>query len=454
MIIRFTGQDGREWSFRQDDRIGDSSGMGTVFAGRGEDGTRVAIKRVRLYGNNPRDARRREREVEVAEFLAQANDSGLDTGHLVIPVAYRFRDEDLFLVMPLADESLSQALQASRPDLATGIGIVSQVAQGLVQLAAMPLAHRDLKPANVLRYGAVWKITDFGISRILSEATGTYSLAGWKTNEYAAPELWRNQPANTKTDLYALGVLAYEVFAGARPFGGPREDDFRRQHLAEAPPDLPPSVPARVARLVMRLLAKSASERPQGAWAAVEALEACAKGLTAQQQELAEAAFRLEQRRVGDEIAVAARADEAEREDALRRQALADLDGIVADAFDDLRDAIPDARLTGPLTIEIGRLTVVMTTTKPLSLSGEQGQARTILQGVVHAYVEWRSQARQLPEHLVCERGAGDRLTWYVYPSFSTSSRVVMDTGMILKLVRSAMESAAGGGDARSSATR
>jgi serine/threonine protein kinase len=242
--------------FDERDRIGDPSGMGEVFRGRAATGgDPVAIKRVRLHNPTEGAERRRAREVEIADRLTLAARSGAETGHLVLPVTYQVVDDDLLIVMPLADGSLQYALDTTTFDPATGLEVVKQVAQGLVELAAISIVHRDLKPANVLRYGATWRITDFGLARILSESTGTYTLAGWGTDPYIAPELWLNQPASVKSDLYALGVLAFEVFAGARPFPGPGENDFRRQHLSETPPELP-TVPPRIARLILRMLSK------------------------------------------------------------------------------------------------------------------------------------------------------------------------------------------------------
>jgi serine/threonine protein kinase len=122
-----------------------------------------------------------------------------------------------------------------------------------------------------LRLAGRWRIADFGIARDLAEETATYTFAGAGTMPYMAPELWENRPATVKTDLYALGVLAYEVLAGVRPFPGPDEPRFRDQHLYAVPADLTGVAPG-VRRLVLRMLAKNPASRPQDARAVLEEL--------------------------------------------------------------------------------------------------------------------------------------------------------------------------------------
>ncbi|MFC9390255.1 protein kinase domain-containing protein [Streptomyces venezuelae] len=158
---------------------------------------------------------------------------------------------------PLADQVLS-ALQASH-----GLGIV----------------HRDIKPANVLLApGGVAKVADFGIARALSltALTGTHAAIG--TPQYMAPEQMRGTPAlDGRCDLYAVGVLLFEMLTGRRPFDGTDAFAVAYQHRHEPPPTLasfgftgPPGLEA----VVARALAKRPEDRYPDAQAMRTALRA------------------------------------------------------------------------------------------------------------------------------------------------------------------------------------
>ncbi|MFG2235937.1 serine/threonine-protein kinase [Streptomyces sp. NPDC048723] len=219
-----------------------------------------------------------------------------------------------------------------------------QVAQGLVELAEVSVLHRDLKPANVLDVGGRWQLADFGHSRDLLESTSTYTFRGLGTLPYMAPELWNGQPATVKSDLYAYGVLAYEVMAGTRPFCGAGEATLMRQHQQEAPPPLPDTVPAAVGRLVLRLLTKDPTGRPQDARAVVEALDAASRRLAPEQERLREAAFEAQQRRSDEDAVRAAQTVAQAAEQEQTAQALADLHHILEEAAALAREALPEVR--------------------------------------------------------------------------------------------------------------
>ncbi len=317
--------------------------MGAVFRGRASDGSPVAVKRVRLRLDTEGERRRREREVEVAEILA-----GLQTDHVLPTLDIGRVEEDLFIVMPLASRSLAAALRADDLGDAARLDAVRQVAEGLIDLAAASILHRDLKPANVLDHDGFWKLADFGIARSLLEVTGTYTFLGAGTFPYMAPELWTGAPATVKTDLYALGVTAYEVLTGSRPFAGPDEAAYRRQHTLEAAPT-PVGVTAPVARLLLRLLAKEPAMRPQDARAVVQAIVAATKPLEAAQQELRQAALENEQRRTVKEARNAVTRAEQDTAHSRRLQALADLEEILESARDLADEALGD----GSATVEL-----------------------------------------------------------------------------------------------------
>jgi serine/threonine protein kinase len=287
-MVSFTGESGAVWSYEPTVRIGDQSGFGEVFRGVGPDGGSVAVKRVALRWDDEGERRRREREVETAQVLARN-----PADHVMLTIDVARIGDDLLLVMPLARRSLAAALSAGDLDRGARLGAIRQVAQGLVELAEVSVLHRDLKPANVLQVDSYWQLADFGIARSLVESTGTYTFLGFGTLPYMAPELWNGQPATVKTDLYALGVIAYEIMTGMRPFNGSDEMTLRNQHLREVPPE-PTGVSASLGRLMLRMVAKSPAERPQDARAVVEAIDAAIARLTPVQDRLRQAAFAAE----------------------------------------------------------------------------------------------------------------------------------------------------------------
>jgi serine/threonine protein kinase len=141
----------------------------------------------------------------------------------VIPLWDRGETEDYWaLVMPLADESLLKHLSSWSQglDLRSALSIMIDIAETLVDLEAKGIVHRDLKPANVLLLNGHWCLTDFGISRYAAATTAPDTQKYAMTPPYAAPEQWRFQRATSATDVYALGVLGYEILTGAQPFNG------------------------------------------------------------------------------------------------------------------------------------------------------------------------------------------------------------------------------------------
>jgi len=404
-VISFVGESGVQWSYDPHARIGDRSGFGQVFRGLGPAGEATAVKRVPLRWDRESERRRREREVEIDQVLATVS-----AKHVV-----RMRDigrieDDLLLVMPLADRSLSAAIEAGDLDQVAGAQALRQVAQGLVELAEVPVLHRDLKPANVLDFGGLWRLADLGLARNLLESTATFTLGGFGTLPYMAPELWAGQPATVKTDLYAFGVLAYEVLSGTRPFTGTDEATLGRQHRQEAPSPLPPDVSAAIGRLVLRLLAKEPAERPQDARAVVELLDAAINRLGPQQEALRQAAFEAQQRRSQDDAGRAALVARQKTEGQQTQQALADLHHVLEEAADQAREALPDVDfrkegLYWYLILDRSRVAIEVWTQAPAS-DAPAGDP-LILAGIVHT----ASTGQPPSANIVCELRGG-RLVW------------------------------------------
>jgi len=171
-----------------------------------------------------------------------------------------------FLVMELVDgESLARVLAGGPLDPARTMDIIAQAATGLQAAHRAGLVHRDIKPGNLLvgRNDHV-KITDFGIAQVPGSARLTQAGMLMGTAAYMAPERATGGSATPASDLYALGVVAYECLTGQVPFDG-EPFAVALAHVQRAIPPLPPPVPPGVAALVTELTAKDPSARPPSA---------------------------------------------------------------------------------------------------------------------------------------------------------------------------------------------
>jgi serine/threonine-protein kinase len=171
-----------------------------------------------------------------------------------------------YLVMELVDgPSLAGELAGGPLDAARTMAVVAQAAAGLQAAHAAGLVHRDIKPGNLLlaSSGSV-KITDWGISHAIGSVPVAATEMATGTVEYLAPERIAGAQAAPASDLYALGVVAYECLAGAPPFVG-EPPEVACAHRDHPVPPLPGSVPADVSALVMQLVAKDPASRPDSA---------------------------------------------------------------------------------------------------------------------------------------------------------------------------------------------
>jgi eukaryotic-like serine/threonine-protein kinase len=159
------------------------------------------------------------------------------------------------------------------------LDVVGQAADGLSAAHAAGMVHRDIKPGNlIVRPDGVVKLTDFGIARArdATPLTRTGMVVG--TAQYLSPEQAQGFAVTPASDVYSLGVLAYECLAGARPFDGESQVAIALAQINRPPPPLPPDVPAPVRALVERALAKDPADRfPDGA-AVAAAVRAVAHG--------------------------------------------------------------------------------------------------------------------------------------------------------------------------------
>ena len=153
--------------------------------------------------------------------------------------------------------------------IADALAIAIQVANGLAAAHSRRCVHRDLKPGNILigDDGRVC-VADFGIARALEEPGLTQPGRVLGTGEYVSPEQALGRKVDARSDLYALGVVLYEMLAGRPPFRGTGFADVAARHVRDEPPpigDSRPNLPTGLAALISALLAKAPEDRPQDA---------------------------------------------------------------------------------------------------------------------------------------------------------------------------------------------
>ena len=251
--------------YRLDQRLG-AGGMGVLY--RATDlalGRPVAIKVLARHLVSDETAKARfVREARAASALDHPN----------IATVYDIGEEDgeLFIGMALYEgETLKQRLDRGRLAVAEAVGILRQLLLGLETAHRAGIVHRDIKPANVLVTGGeVVKILDFGVAKLASEGTGqgmTEAGQAVGTVLYMSPEQLRGQTVNQRSDLWSLGVLAYELLSGVSPFQADSGASTAMRILNDAPPSLGavPGVPDWLADLVSQLLRKNPAERPHSA---------------------------------------------------------------------------------------------------------------------------------------------------------------------------------------------
>ena len=249
--------------YRLTDRIA-AGGMGEVW--RGEDNLLNRAVAVKLLPTG-----RAGDEAFLARFRAEARYAA-SLSHPGIARVYDYGESSEFggayLIMELVNgEPLSAILaRAGRLSPDATLDIVSQAARALDAAHQAGIVHRDIKPGNLLvAAGGTTKITDFGIATAVAAAqashlTETGMVMG--TAMYVSPEQATGAPVTDASDIYSLGVVAYECLAGHPPFTASEPLAIAFAHKHEPVPALPPDVPQPVSDLVYHMLAKTPAERP------------------------------------------------------------------------------------------------------------------------------------------------------------------------------------------------
>ncbi|QLQ38637.1 serine/threonine-protein kinase [Micromonospora robiginosa] len=257
--------------YRLDERIA-SGGMGDVWRGTDQVlGRTVAVKSLLpALLDEPGFAERFRGE---ARTMATINHPG------VVDVYDFGSDQQIaFLVMEYVEgDALSATLgRVGRLTPARTMALLAQAADALHAAHEKGIVHRDVKPGNLLvRPNGTLVLTDFGIAR--SELVGQLTAAGsvLGTASYISPEQATGAVATPASDVYALGVVAYQCLAGRRPFEGENPLEIAMKHVRDNPRALPGDIPPQVRAIVERAMAKDPAARwPSAAALAIVARQA------------------------------------------------------------------------------------------------------------------------------------------------------------------------------------
>ncbi len=178
-----------------------------------------------------------------------------------------------FLALEFCEGTLDEKL-ATRLPLQLAYRLILDVAQGLSHSHQRQILHRDVKPANVFLQAGRAKLGDFGTGAYISDAFGApESAEKVGTAFYMAPEVFQGKSATVRSDVYSLGILAYEVIAGVRPFTGEDEDELMLAHSSGVPVALR-QIRGEVSLELNRVVATAMSRTPQKRFESAEAFVA------------------------------------------------------------------------------------------------------------------------------------------------------------------------------------
>ncbi len=247
--------------YRLDRRLA-QGGMGEVWKGFDiQLGRIVAIKALRTDTVNV--------EAKLRRLRAEAHNSA-NLAHPNIAALFDYYEHDGigFLIMEyVPSKSLADLYHKDKVIEPTRLlPILIQTARGLFVAHSHGVIHRDVKPANIMvsETGNV-KITDFGVSYSSDQEQITQDGMVVGTAQYISPEQAQGEQATAQSDIYSLGVVAYEGLCGHRPFTGATPVDIAAAHVNDPVPPLPDTIDLQLRQFIMSMLAKDPKNRPKDA---------------------------------------------------------------------------------------------------------------------------------------------------------------------------------------------
>lgn len=254
-------------------------GMATVYRAHQESmGRDVAIKIIESkLACNPEFSKRFDREARTIAALSHS--------HILKVFDYGRQDDLIYLVMELLPGgSLTDLIKRKPLDLPDAVRLLDQVGDALDYAHGLGIIHRDLKPQNVLldaRGNAI--LTDFGIAKLLNETTAlTHSGIAMGTPFYMSPEQCQGGTIDARSDLYALGIMLFEMLTGDVPFKSDTPISLLYMHINQAPPSVRqnrPDLPEAVELVIRKALAKQPAARFQSAGEMVAAFRTAITGV-------------------------------------------------------------------------------------------------------------------------------------------------------------------------------
>lgn len=276
MIGRTLGQ------YRVDARLG-SGGMGVVY--RAFDARLQRTVALKVVHRQPTIAVEEDHILEEARTVSALNHPNICTVYDVAEI-----DGETFIAMEyVPGRPLSEVIPPGGLPLEDVVRYATEVADALAHAHDRGVIHRDLKSANVvIAADGRPKVLDFGIARRIQVASTADTSSGRQdplggipgTTAYIAPEVLLGDPADGRSDIWALGVMMFEMATGEMPFTGRNQFDLTSAIIRVAPAALPPHVPVALRGVILRCLAKDPVQRYQRASEARAALEAIQSGMS------------------------------------------------------------------------------------------------------------------------------------------------------------------------------
>lgn len=361
------------WGWDSNTPIG-SGGFGKVYAAFGPGTDQLAAKVVPKAEGATRE-----------QLIAH----DAPTSSHVVPILYVEETPDSFvLYMPRADYSLRQKINAG-VSAGDAIVILTDLAEALSVIAPV-VVHRDIKPENVLYLNGAWALCDFGIARYADAATASDTRKYSFTAEYAAPEQWRHEHATAATDVYAFGIIAYELLSGQRPFAGP-SDVLRDQHLNVVPDLLPGS--RKLSWIVSESLGKAPGSRPAAGNLVDRIRRAGQEAATRGGSALAAAQSAVLQARSAEQAAAESDRTERERREALLDSCRRGYASLTEELIEFISDSAPATEVTrsqaGGATLALGQAHLMIS-----GLSDFPGSESSPFDVIAHGQIRLENNSR------------------------------------------------------------